>query len=138
MEGDIFHIGYKATPKIGNILPVGRVPCGSLIHNIEHIPTKGAVFVKCAKSSAFLIYIGGKYATLKLPSGEIRLLNKNVFCILGQLLFSSKFEKKNKAGHNRLLGKRPRVRGVAMNACDHPHGGGEGRNSIGRSSTYSP
>lgn len=136
--GDIIYIGYKALPKIGNILPIKQIPCGSLIHNIEHVPTKGSVFVKNSKTSAFLIYIGKKYVTIKLPSGEIRLLNKNVFCIMGELIVFSRFEKKNKAGDNRILGKRPKVRGVAMNACDHPHGGGEGRNSIGRSSTYSP
>lgn len=137
-EGDIIYIGYKAAPKIGNILPVRRIPCGSLIHNIEHVPTKGAVFVKCSKISAFIIYIGKKYVTIKLPSGEVRLLDNNVFCILGELLLSPLFEKKKRAGDSRLLGKRPKVRGVAMNAYDHPHGGGEGRNSIGRSSTYSP
>ena len=137
-EGDIIFIGETIELKIGNILPIKKIPCGSWIHNIEHIPTKGAVFVKNSKISAFLIYIGKKYVTIKLPSGEIRLLNKNVFCILGELNIISLFFKKNKAGFNRLLGKRPKVRGVAMNACDHPHGGGEGKNSIGRSSVYYP
>lgn len=137
-EGDIIYLGETKQLKIGNILPIKNIPCGNWIHNIEHIPTKGAVFVKNSKISAFLIYKGKKYVTIKLPSGEIRLLNNNVFCILGELNVSLLIIKKNKAGINRFLGKRPKVRGVAMNACDHPHGGGEGKNSIGRSSVYSP
>lgn len=137
-EGDIIYIGNTNILKVGNIMPIKQVPCGSWIHNIEHIPTKGAVFVKNSKISAFLIYIGNKYVTIKLPSGEIRLLDKNVFCILGELNILPVILKKNKAGISRLLGRRPKVRGVAMNACDHPHGGGEGKNSIGRSSAYSP
>lgn len=138
LEGDIISIGKTVPLKIGNIMPLKQVPCGSWIHNIEHTPTKGAVFVKNAKISAFLIYIGAKYATVKLPSGEIRLISKDVFCILGELNTSPFFFQKNKAGTTRFLGKRPKVRGVAMNAYDHPHGGGEGKNSIGRSSAYSP
>lgn len=136
--GDIISIGYTAITKIGNIIPIKKISYGSWIHNIEHIPTKGATFVKNAKISAFLLYIGKKYATIKLPSGEVRLLDKNVFCILGELSAVPLIIIKNKAGITRLLGKRPNVRGVAMNACDHPHGGGEGKNSIGRSSIYSP
>lgn len=137
-KGDIFYIGNNIQLKFGNILPVKNIFCGNWIHNIEHIPTKGSVFVKNSKISAFLIYIGKKYVTIKLPSGEVRLLNNNVFCILGELDVQILNIKKNKAGINRFLGKRPKVRGVAMNACDHPHGGGEGKNSIGRSSIYSP
>lgn len=137
-EGDIIYIGKNTKINIGNIIPVKQISCGSWIHNIEHIPSKGATFVKNSKISAFLIYIGKKYVTIKLPSGEIRLLDKNVFCILGELNASPIILKRNKAGFSRFLGKRPTVRGVAMNACDHPHGGGEGKNSIGRSSAYSP
>ncbi len=138
VEGDIIYIGKIVPLKVGNIMPIKQIPCGSCIHNLEHIPTKGAVFVKKAKFSAFLIYIGEKYATVKLPSGESRLLSKEVFCILGELNTSPLIFKKDKAGITRFLGKRPKVRGVAMNACDHPHGGGEGKHSIGRSSAYSP
>nr|YP_009186557.1 ribosomal protein L2 [Cyclospora cayetanensis]AKO71978.1 ribosomal protein L2 [Cyclospora cayetanensis]ANJ44330.1 ribosomal protein L2 [Cyclospora cayetanensis]ANN13293.1 ribosomal protein L2 [Cyclospora cayetanensis]ANN13322.1 ribosomal protein L2 [Cyclospora cayetanensis]ANN13351.1 ribosomal protein L2 [Cyclospora cayetanensis] len=137
-EGDIIYIGYTIPLKFGNIMPIKNILCGSWIHNIEHLPTKGAIFVKNSKISAFLIYIGKKYATIKLPSGEIRLLDKNVFCILGELNLILLNLKKIKAGDSRNLGKRPKVRGVAMNACDHPHGGGEGKNSIGRCSAYSP
>ena len=137
-EGDIIYIGETTVLKIGNIMPIKKVPCGSWIHNIENTPTKGAVFVKNSKISAFLISVGKKYVNVKLPSGEVRLLHKNVFCILGELNVSPLILKKNKAGVTRFLGKRPKVRGVAMNACDHPHGGGEGKNSIGRSSAYSP
>lgn len=137
-EGDIIYIGETSLLKLGNILSIKQISSGNWIHNIEHIPTKGAIFVKNSKLSAFLIYMGKKYVTIKLPSGEIRLLNNNVFCILGELNILPLFLKKNKAGFNRFLGKRPKVRGVAMNACDHPYGGGEGKNSIGRSFVYSP
>lgn len=137
-EGDIIYIGRTTSAKIGNIMLLKYVPCGSWIHNIEHIPTKGSTFVKNSKISAFLISVGIKYATIKLPSGEVRLLDKNVFCILGELNALPLILKKNKAGITRFLGKRPKVRGTAMNACDHPHGGGEGKNSIGKSSVYSP
>lgn len=136
--GDFIYIGGKITLTPGNLIQVQNVPCGSLIHNIEHIPNKGAVFVKNSKVSAFLVSLGVKYATVKLPSGEIRFLNKSVFCIYGELDSTPLYLKKNKAGVIRNLGGRPKVRGVAMNACDHPHGGGEGKNSIARNSSYSP
>jgi len=139
LVGDVIYIGEKSSIKYGNILPINKVPCGSWVHNIESLPTKGAVFARNSKKSAFLIYLGENYATLKLPSGEIRLLNNSIFCILGELfILPTTTTNKYKAGNNRVLGKRPKVRGVAMNACDHPHGGGEGKHSIGRKTTYSP
>ncbi len=137
-EGDIIYIGNITPIKIGNIMQIKYIPCGNWIHNIEHIPTKGAIFVKNSKISAFLISLGIKYVTVKLPSNEIRLINKNVFCIFGELNAFPCIVKKNKAGTTRFLGKRPKVRGTAMNSCDHPHGGGEGKNSIGRVSVCSP
>ena len=96
-----------------------------------------AVQLKKSKKSAFLISIGEKYVTIKLPSGEIRLLSRYVLCIYGELLYTKLKNTVYKAGSNRQLGKRPKVRGVAKNACDHPHGGGEGKSHIGKKSSCS-
>jgi len=117
----------------GNTLPLKKIPVGTVIHNIEMKPGKGGQLARSAGSSAQLIGRDGKYAQIKLGSGEVRLILSECFASIGAV---SNPDQKNikigKAGRNRWLGKRPSVRGVAMNPIDHPHGGGEGRTSGGR------
>ena len=117
----------------GNALPLKKIPVGTTIHNIEMKPGKGGQLARSAGSAAQLIGRDGKYAQIKLGSGEVRLILSECLASIGSV---SNPDKKNtkigKAGRNRWLGKRPSVRGVAMNPIDHPHGGGEGRTSGGR------
>lgn len=120
----------------GNILLLRNIPVGSLVHNVEGINSNKAVYVKVSKRSACVICKGDKYITVKLPSGELKLLNGRLYGIFGAIDFFKKI-KSRKAGDSRRLGLRPKVRGVSMNACDHPHGGGEGKSSIGRKSIFS-
>ncbi len=122
----------KIDAKIGNAMPLEFMPIGSIVHNIELTPGKGAEVARSAGGQATLMAIEGKYAQLRLPSKEIRLISKNCLAVIGQV---SKFEHSSirygKAGRMRLLGIRPTVRGKAMSPRDHPHGGGEGHNPIG-------
>ena len=117
----------------GNTLPLKKIPVGTTIHNIEMKPGKGGQLARSAGSAAQLIGRDGKYAQIKLGSGEVRLILSECLASIGSV---SNPDKKNtkigKAGRNRWLGRRPSVRGVAMNPIDHPHGGGEGRTSGGR------
>ena len=117
----------------GNALPLKKIPVGTTIHNIEMKPGKGGQLARSAGSAAQLIGRDGKYAQIKLGSGEVRLILSECLASIGSV---SNPDKKNtkigKAGRNRWLGRRPSVRGVAMNPIDHPHGGGEGRTSGGR------
>ena len=124
--------GEKATPEIGNALFLSDIPLGTIISNIELSPGRGASIVRSAGSFAQLMARDGKFATIKLPSGETRLILVTCMAVIGsvsnsdhQLLVSGK------AGRNRWLGRRPRTRPVAMNPVDHPMGGGEGRASGG-------
>ena len=114
-------------------MPLKKIPVGTTIHNIEMKPGKGGQLARSAGSAAQLIGRDGKYAQIKLGSGEVRLILSECLASLGSV---SNPDKKNtkigKAGRNRWLGRRPSVRGVAMNPIDHPHGGGEGRTSGGR------
>ncbi|PFH30601.1 ribosomal protein L2 (apicoplast) [Besnoitia besnoiti] len=132
--GTQINFGFKAPLKIGNALPLYKIYIGSFIYNIE-IKCKGkGKLVTNANFSAIILMIGALYVTIKLPSGEIKLLLKNLFCILGQLTVKklSNQNKFKRAGFKRKwLSRRPKVRGAAMNAVDHPHGGGEGKASIG-------
>lgn len=125
--------GPKAEIKLGNALPMANIPDGTFIHAIEMIPGKGAQFVRAAGTQAQLMAKEGDYALVKMPSGEIRKVLKNCMATIGQV---GNVESQNvslgKAGRNRWLGRRPKVRGVAMNPVDHPMGGGEGRSSGGR------
>lgn len=118
--------------RIGNCFPLEVIPAGAMVHNIEIEPGKGAKLARAAGSGAVLMVVEGKYAQLKMPSGEIRLVPKECLATIGQV---SNVDHKNirwgKAGRMRHRGIRPTVRGKAMNPVDHPHGGGEGRNSIG-------
>ena len=119
--------------KIGNTMPLFRIPEGMLIHNIELKIGKGAQLSRSAGSYARIMAKEGGYVTLRLPSGEIRLINENCLATIGVVGNKSHENIKiGKAGRSRWLGKRPKVRGVAMNPVDHPHGGGEGRTSGGR------
>ena len=125
--------GPDADIKVGNALPLQNIPVGTLLHNIEMKPGKGAQMVRSAGGSAQLMAKEGSYATLRLPSGEMRMIRIECRATIGQI---GNLDHENinvgKAGRSRWLGIRPTVRGSVMNPCDHPHGGGEGRNSIGR------
>ena len=122
--------------RVGNSLPLDRIPAGSIIHNVELKPGKGGQMCRSAGTSAQIMAKEGNYVTLKLPSGEMRLVHMNCRATLGEV---GNKEHENitlgKAGRARWLGRRPKVRGVAMNPVDHPMGGGEGRSSGGRHPT---
>ncbi|MFA0962584.1 50S ribosomal protein L2 [Roseivirga sp. BDSF3-8] len=124
--------GEDIAPEVGNSLPLNKIPLGTIVHNIEIQPGKGGALVRGAGSYAQLLAREGKYATIKLPSGEMRLVLGKCYATVGSV---SNQEHMNvslgKAGRKRWLGRRPRVRGVAMNPVDHPMGGGEGRSSGG-------
>ncbi len=131
--GDTVISGPEAEIKTGNALPLEKIPLGAFIHNVEFRPKKGGQIARSAGSAVQLVAKEEKYAVLKMPSGEMRKVLINCYATIGQL---SNMEHINitlgKAGRNRWLGKRPHVRGVAMNPVDHPMGGGEGKSSGGR------
>jgi large subunit ribosomal protein L2 len=131
--GDVVVSGPNSDIKVGNALPLANIPTGTMIHNIELKPGKGAQMVRSAGTGAQLMAKEGNYAHVRLPSGEVRLVHIQCRATIGQV---GNIEHENitigKAGRSRWKGKRPSVRGVAMNPVDHPHGGGEGRSSIGR------
>ena len=131
--GDVLVSGENAEIKIGNCLPLKDIPEGSLIHNIEMRPGKGAQIARSAGNGVQLMAKEGEYVTLKLKSGEVRLIHKNCRATIG-VVGNSDHENVSigKAGRVRWMGRRPRVRAVAMNPVDHPMGGGEGRSSGGR------
>jgi ribosomal protein L2, bacterial/organellar len=118
--------------KVGNAMPVEFVPAGVAIHNIELISGRGGKIARGAGNCAFVMGVEGKYAQIKMPSGEIRLVKKECLCTIGRASNPDlRHISLGKAGRSRLLGIRPTVRGTAMNPVDHPHGGGEGKQSIG-------
>jgi len=124
--------GAQAAPEVGNALQLKDIPLGTLIHNIEMRPGQGAKIARSAGSYAQLAAREGKYATIKMPSGETRLILVNCMATIGTVSNSDHNKvSSGKAGRNRWKGIRPRVRGVAMNPVDHPMGGGEGRASGG-------
>ena len=131
--GDVLMSGEKADIKIGNCLPLNDIPEGTLIHNVEMRPGKGAQIARSAGGSVQLMAKEGEYVNLKLKSGEVRLIHKNCRATIGTV---GNADHENisigKAGRVRWMGRRPRVRAVAMNPVDHPMGGGEGRSSGGR------
>jgi large subunit ribosomal protein L2 len=131
--GDELMSGPEAPIKEGNALPLENIPVGRNIHNVELQLGKGAQMVRSAGSSALLAAMEGDYATVKLPSGEMRMVFKKCMATLGVVGNEDHMNvSSGKAGRSRWLGKRPKVRGVVMNPVDHPHGGGEGRTSGGR------
>ena len=124
--------GDKATPEVGNTLKLANIPLGSIIHNLELHPGKGAQLARSAGAYAQLAARDGKYATIKMPSGEVRSILVTCLATIGAVSNSDHAnEVLGKAGRSRWLGRRPRTRPVAMNPVDHPMGGGEGRSSGG-------
>ena len=137
--GDTIYSGKDADIKPGNTLPIGLIPSGTLIHNIELHPGKGGQLVRAAGAAAQLVAKDGGIAQVRLPSGEVRYIPFDCKATIGQV-GNIEFENINrgKAGKTRHLGIRPTVRGSVMNPCDHPHGGGEGRAPIGRPCPVTP
>ncbi|MBQ8893118.1 MAG: 50S ribosomal protein L2 [Clostridia bacterium] len=137
--GDTVISSATADIKPGNALPIENIPVGTVIHNIELYPGKGAQLVRSAGNSAQLMAKENGYAQVRLPSGEVRLVRLNCMATIGVV---SNGEHANvsigKAGRKRHMGIRPTVRGSVMNPCDHPHGGGEGKSPIGRSGPVTP
>lgn len=126
--GDEVISGSGVPLKIGNALPLAEIPEGIEIHNIELVPGKGAQLVRSAGSAAMILSKEGNYAHVQLPSGEIRLINLKCKATIGRVSNpDNELVVIGKAGRKRWMGRRPHVRGTAMNPCDHPHGGGEGR-----------
>ena len=137
--GDTVMNGAEAEVRVGNALPMKLIPIGANIHNIEMKPGKGAQLVRAAGNVAQLMAKEGKYATVKLPSGEMRLLPIDCRATIGHVgNLDHELVKIGKAGRKRHMGIRPTVRGSVMNPNDHPHGGGEGRAPIGRPSPMTP
>lgn len=134
--GTLVESGEKADIKIGNALPLANIPLGTVIHNIELRPGEGGKLVRSAGSSAQLMAKEGAYAQVRMPSGEVRKIQVVCRATIGQLgNLDHENEVIGKAGRQRHLGKRPSVRGIAMNPVDHPHGGGEARSTSGRPPT---
>jgi large subunit ribosomal protein L2 len=124
--------GEDVTPDLGNCLPLANIPLGTIIHNIEMRPGAGAAIARSAGAYAQLLAREGKYATIKSPSGEMRMILSKCYATIGSVGNSDHMNVRlGKAGRNRWLGRRPRVRGVVMNPVDHPMGGGEGKSSGG-------
>ena len=137
--GDTLMNGETAEVRVGNCLPLANIPVGSSIHNIELYPGKGGQLVRSAGNSAQLMAKEGKYATLRLPSGEMRMVPIGCRATIGQVgNIDHELINIGKAGRKRHMGIRPTVRGSVMNPNDHPHGGGEGRTSIGRPGPVTP
>jgi large subunit ribosomal protein L2 len=137
--GDTVMNGAEAEIRIGNALPLERIPLGTLVHNIELHAGRGGQMVRSAGTSAQVLAKEGDYVTLRLPSGEMRLVRKECMATIGQVgNVDHGNVKLGKAGRKRWLGYRPTVRGSAMTPRDHPHGGGEGRAPIGMPSPKSP
>lgn len=130
--GQTIMSGSGVSPDVGNALPLGEIPLGTIVHNIELYPGKGGAMARSAGSFAQLSAREGKYVVLRLPSGETRMVLTICKATIGAVGNSDHaLEQSGKAGRTRWLGRRPRVRGVAMNPVDHPMGGGEGRASGG-------
>ncbi|KST66222.1 50S ribosomal protein L2 [Mastigocoleus testarum] len=123
----------------GNALPLSKIPLGTSIHNVELIAGKGGQIVRAAGANAQLMAKEGNYVSIKLPSGEVRMIRRECYATIGQV-GNSEFRNLSagKAGRNRWKGRRPKVRGSVMNPVDHPHGGGEGRAPVGRSGPMTP
>ena len=137
--GDVIESGVNADIKPGNALPLKNIPVGTVIHNIESQKGKGGQLVRAAGNSAQLMAKEGDYATLRLPSGEMRYVRIECRATIGTVSNTTNdIINIGKAGRKRHMGWRPTVRGSVMNPCDHPHGGGEGRSPIGRPSPVTP
>ena len=138
-DGDVVAAGADADIKPGNVLPIASIPVGTIIHNIELYPGKGAQLVRSAGVFAQLIAKENGVAQVRLPSGEVRIVRLDCKATIGQVgNIEHDTVKIGKAGKTRHMGIRPTVRGSVMNPCDHPHGGGEGKSPIGRPSPVTP
>ncbi len=137
--GDVIESGAEADIKVGNALPLANIPVGTVIHNVELKPGKGAQMVRSAGNGAQLMAKEGNYAQVRLPSGEVRRVRIECRATIGEV---GNLDHQNiqigKAGRKRHMGIRPTVRGSVMNPNDHPHGGGEGKAGIGRVSPVTP
>jgi len=137
--GDKVVAGAEADILVGNALPLANIPVGTVVHNIELYPGKGAQLVRSAGVAAQLMAKEGDMATVRLPSGEFRKVRMNCMATIGQV---GNIDHANvhlgKAGRKRHMGVRPTVRGSVMNPCDHPHGGGEGKSPVGRPGPVTP
>lgn len=131
--------GSEAPFEDGNALPLAKIPLGTEVHNVELTPGRGGQIVRAAGGSAQVVAKEGNYVTLRLPSKEVRMVRRECYATIGKV---GNADVRNlslgKAGRSRRLGRRPQVRGSAMNPVDHPHGGGEGRAPIGRSGPVTP
>lgn len=131
--------GPESPIEVGNALPLGNIPTGTIIHNVELTPGRGGQIVRAAGGAAQVQAKEGQYVLVKLPSGEVRRIRRECYATIGQV---GNTDARNislgKAGRKRWLGRRPEVRGSVMNPVDHPHGGGEGRAPIGRSGPVTP
>ena len=137
--GAVLMNGPEAEIKLGNCLPLAQIPVGTMVHNVELHPGKGGQLVRSAGNAAQLMAKEGKYATLRLPSGEMRLVPIQARATVGQVgNIDHELINIGKAGRKRHMGIRPTVRGSVMNPNDHPHGGGECRAPIGRSGPMTP
>ena len=138
-DGDVVSSGENADIKPGNVLPISAIPVGTVIHNIELYPGKGAQLVRSAGAFAQLMAKENGSAQVRLPSGEVRIVRLDCKATIGQVgNLEHETIKLGKAGKTRHRGIRPTVRGSVMNPCDHPHGGGEGRSPIGRPGPVTP
>ena len=138
-DGDVVSAGANADIKPGNVLPISAIPVGTIIHNIELYPGKGAQLVRSAGAFAQLMAKENGSAQVRLPSGEVRIVRLDCKATIGQVgNLEHETIKLGKAGKTRHRGIRPTVRGSVMNPCDHPHGGGEGRSPIGRPGPVTP
>ena len=137
--GDRIVSGADADIKVGNSLPLENIPVGTFVHNIEMHPGKGGQIARAAGISAQLMAKEGKYATLRMPSGEMRYILAKCRATIGQVgNVDHEIVSIGKAGKKRHMGVRPTVRGSVMNHCDHPHGGGEGKSPVGRPGPVTP
>ena len=138
-DGDVVASGATADIKPGNVLPISSIPVGTIIHNIELYPGKGAQLVRSAGAFAQLMAKENGTAQVRLPSGEVRIVRLDCKATIGQVgNLEHETVKLGKAGKTRHLGIRPTVRGSVMNPCDHPHGGGEGKSPVGRPGPVTP
>ena len=138
-DGDVVTAGADADIKPGNVLPISAIPVGTIIHNIELYPGKGAQLVRSAGAFAQLMAKENGTAQVRLPSGEVRIVRLECKATIGQVgNLEHETIKLGKAGKTRHKGIRPTVRGSVMNPCDHPHGGGEGKSPIGRPGPVTP
>ncbi len=137
--GDTVEASETADIKVGNNLPLENIPVGTIVHNIEMNPGKGGQIARAAGIFAQLMAKEGKYATLRMPSGEMRLILLKCHATIGQVgNLDHEIVRIGKAGKTRHLGIKPTVRGSVMNPCDHPHGGGEGKSPVGRPGPVTP